>query len=224
MALYRTLDSIPVLAKSGAILPLIDENEALANGVDAPKHMIIKIFGGQDGYFEMYEDDGETANYRDGKYAITCFSLKWDVDHKTVFDIKTSALYENIIPDSRSYTLEFAAVENTSKISATVDGNRVEIVKRYDEKTSSLIVEPGEYPTSANIIVSIDEGLSLIDNQILSNIFTLLNESQIEYEIKESIYRIIEQGRDCASALSELQTIPISVALLGAITEILTAQ
>ena len=60
--MYRTLDSIPVLAKAGGILVMTDEirgTEAEKN----PESLKIKVFPGADGNFRLYEDDNETCAY-----------------------------------------------------------------------------------------------------------------------------------------------------------------
>lgn len=51
--LYRLLDSIPVLAKEGTILPLsLDENNSYTN----PRHLLVRIYQGN-GEFTLYEDN-----------------------------------------------------------------------------------------------------------------------------------------------------------------------
>lgn len=63
--LYRSLDSIPVLAPAGAILPLTDEITG-AQAASNPASLRIKVFAGADGDFTLYEDDNTTQKYLDG--------------------------------------------------------------------------------------------------------------------------------------------------------------
>lgn len=76
--MYRFIDTIPVLAKARAIIPMVGEEEAKQNGVDLPVEMQIKVFGGANGKFEMYEDDGESLDYIQNKYATTSFEFIWN--------------------------------------------------------------------------------------------------------------------------------------------------
>ena len=70
--MYRDLDSIPVLAPAGAIVPMYRNGET--NDLSLSQPLEINIWRGG-GHFELYEDDGETNAYKDGKFAITTFEL-----------------------------------------------------------------------------------------------------------------------------------------------------
>ena len=66
--LFRTLEHIPVLAPAGAIIPLQADPE---DQNPYPVEMLIFVFAGADGDFLLYEDDGETMDYKLGKYRKT---------------------------------------------------------------------------------------------------------------------------------------------------------
>ena len=60
------LNSIPVLVKAGGIIPMQKElfgKDFLKN----PDELIIRVYGGADGHYTHYEDDGETEDYKDGR-------------------------------------------------------------------------------------------------------------------------------------------------------------
>lgn len=57
MELWRTIDEIPVLVKEGGIIPLKDMEE-YDNSIDNPEKFLIKIFPGNTGSFELWEDQG----------------------------------------------------------------------------------------------------------------------------------------------------------------------
>ena len=71
--MYRDLDSIPVLAPAGAILPMYKNDRG--NDLSLEQPLEIHVYRGN-GHYELYEDDGETKAYLDGKYAITRFDLE----------------------------------------------------------------------------------------------------------------------------------------------------
>lgn len=71
--MYRDLDSIPVLAPEGAIIPMYKNGDTNNLSLDQP--LEIHIYRGNSSY-ELYEDDGETDGYKDGKFAITTFILE----------------------------------------------------------------------------------------------------------------------------------------------------
>ncbi len=71
--LFRDIDSIPVLAPAGAIIPMYRDDRTNDLSLDQP--LEIHIWRGN-GHYELYEDDGETKAYLDGKYCITSFDLE----------------------------------------------------------------------------------------------------------------------------------------------------
>jgi len=60
---------IPVFVRGGSILPLATDNHA-----NAP--LLIKVFPGKDATFTLYEDDGDSRDYEQGKCRKT--TLKWN--------------------------------------------------------------------------------------------------------------------------------------------------
>ena len=71
--MYRDLDTIPVLAPAGAIVPMY--RNADTNDLSLAQPLEIAIWRGN-GRYALYEDDGETMAYRQGVYAVTDFRLE----------------------------------------------------------------------------------------------------------------------------------------------------
>ena len=71
------MSSIPVLAKSGAIIPMNLDDKS--NSWQNPENMEIWLYSGN-GEFTLYEDDGESENYKNGAFATTKFSLEENAD------------------------------------------------------------------------------------------------------------------------------------------------
>ena len=71
--MFRDIDSIPVLAPEGTILPMYRNCDTNNLSLDQP--LEIHVWRGN-GRYELYEDDGETKAYMDGKYVITDFKLE----------------------------------------------------------------------------------------------------------------------------------------------------
>ena len=70
--MYRDIDSIPVLAPAGAIIPMYKNDRT--NDLSLEQPLEIHVFRGN-GSYELYEDDGETMDFENGKYATTLFEL-----------------------------------------------------------------------------------------------------------------------------------------------------
>ena len=108
--MYRTLDSIPVLAKAGGILVMTDEirgTEAEKN----PESLNIRVFPGADGSFRLYEDDNETCAYENGACVFT--EMDYKEKDQAVFTIHPAQGKTELIPAKRAYTVEFCNFAKT---------------------------------------------------------------------------------------------------------------
>lgn len=141
MELFRELDTIPVLAKEGAIIPLSADQ---GNRVDNPANFEIWAFSG-DGSFTMVEDNGRT-DYNDHK-AVTTFEMKYANDSMT-FTINKAQGDISVIPSERNYkiivkdliidgepvVIEFNDCSVSKSYSKTIDGvKRSEWAEPRDE-------------------------------------------------------------------------------------------
>ena len=61
------------------------------------------------------------------------------------------------------------------------------------------------------------------ENHISERCFEFLNQAEIEFDLKDRLYRTIQEGSDRLILLSQLQTMDLDPDLLGALTEIITA-
>lgn len=69
--LERSLLDIPVFVRSGAILPMYP---IIQNTKEDVEKLNIHVYPGE-GFFKLYEDDGKTKEYNQGKYATINFDL-----------------------------------------------------------------------------------------------------------------------------------------------------
>lgn len=103
VTMYRTLESFPLLAKAGTILPLdIDET---SNGAELPTDLELVLFNGN-GAYELYEDDGESMDFRDGHYAVRRFEIAEDGNTIT-FKIDPYTGDTGVVREQVHYRLSF---------------------------------------------------------------------------------------------------------------------
>jgi alpha-glucosidase (family GH31 glycosyl hydrolase) len=124
--MHRDLDSIPVLAKEGTILPMYCNGES--NDLSLAQPLEIHLWRGN-GHFELYEDDGGTMEYQNGKFAITTFCLEENGRNLrlTITPPKDS---HGLLPAQRQMYLKFRDVEE-EEICVTV-GTEPVIVELTD--------------------------------------------------------------------------------------------
>lgn len=128
VTLLRRLESMPVLAKAGTVLPLsLDKG----NGVDNPHRLEIKVFSG-DGEYDLYEDK---SSGREGAY-FTRFKVK-----RNGKDVRLQISGdgdEGVIPQDRKLRVTFENIRN-GKAELYVNGKAVKIEDEYfDELTVTI--------------------------------------------------------------------------------------
>ena len=104
--MYRDLDAIPVLAPAGAIVPMYRSGDSNDLSLDQP--LEVHLWRGN-GNYDLYEDDGATMAYQDGKFCVTNFRLEEDGTtlRLTVTPPQNS---QGLLPEQRQMYLKFRDV------------------------------------------------------------------------------------------------------------------
>lgn len=220
MELYRPLDTIPVLVKAGGIIPMVEETKA-ACVTKNPEKLHVRIYGGDDGTFTLYEDDNETCDYEQGVSVTTCMKFDWKAERQTFAVLPAEGNLE-LVPDMRDYRLDFSAVTD-GNCHVVADGAEVECRKVYDKERRTLSLEIQAVPVTTGLTVMFDTRLELAENPVEELIFAFLNQAEIEFETKEMLYGRVREQQNLKMLLSEIQAMELDRELKGAIVEILTA-
>ncbi len=223
LEMFRPLAEMPVLAKAGAIIPMTADEVHISNGTPIPPALDIHIYAGADGMFEMYEDDGETMAYKAGEQSVTTFSFCWRVGGRTEFEISPCAV-KRFMPASRTYTVSFVGVEaNTSLRVCKNEEDTIEACAAYETESHTLRVTINDILCGTGLKLIFDHPLHLAANKADKRFERILGSAQIDYELKDEIYRILTGNFDERLALSNLQALKIPYGLLNAISEVLLA-
>ncbi len=113
--LHGDLNRIPMLIKAGGIVPM-------ASGLMQTKafdgsHIILTLFPGADGRFELYEDDGTTTAYQQGEYEMTLVTLKVPTPEAVSITIAAAQGLCPILPARRTFELKLRAVGQPESVS-----------------------------------------------------------------------------------------------------------
>ena len=131
ITMYRGIESIPVFAKEGAIIPMSKDD--VNNDWTNPKDMVIRIFSGK-GDFTLYEDGGETNAYKQGNFAQTRLAVR-ELGGELTFTAYPARGDISTLPEKRSYTLIFENASDAGKISVLIDGKKANAtMKSIDSK------------------------------------------------------------------------------------------
>ena len=118
---------LPLFVKNGAIIPMANENNTPDNIDDSQR--IIEVYPSGDTSFEIYEDDGLTTDYKEGKNATTMITSSAPKTGKGKAVIKAGLLegdYEGIITD-RSTEFIVNVSEKPTDIKVKVGNSNVSI-------------------------------------------------------------------------------------------------
>ncbi len=220
--LYRGIESIPVFASAGSILAFTDEISAV-QAQKNPNSLHLMVYAGQNGEFELYEDDNVSCAYEE---RICCTTkMVYCEDEKPIFTIYPSAGNRDLIPQKRSYTVEMTGFENSGEtVVVRKNGVGTDAQISYDRWKKAIVVEIPETETDAMIEVSLEHTASGARNDVVERCFDFLNQAEIEFVQKDRLYELIRSERPAAGILSELFAMDISRDLRGVLVEILTAQ
>lgn len=218
---YRDINSIPVLAKAGSILPMKDMSY-VSNSIENPKELEIDIFAGDNGEFILYEDDGETLEYLNGKYVETKMSLQWR--DLASFKISPAKGDTSLIPEKRDYSLKFRNFTNCNKVKVKSNNEEIKAEQQYNIEKNTLIIKVKEIPVKNDLIIEFNDEVKCSPNNIKLHIFKFLNEAQMEFLLKERIYDIVKANTNQGKIISELQTLELDSDLFGILCEIILAE
>lgn len=218
LELYRSLEDIPVLAKEGAIIPLTDLTE-YTNSVENPKELAVKIVPGKKNAFILMEDTGDTCEDKEENWAQT--KLEWINENEFIIHPANGNL--DVIPKRRTWKLEFYGIADVDNLEVTVGGKAIETERIYDEKRHICQVNIPETEVTEQITISFSKGYLLRENNKPAEIFALLYQAKIEYEVKEKIYAYMKEGKTSSEVLGIIQAMHLPDSVYGMLSEVLLA-
>lgn len=197
LALYRSLDQYPVLAKAGAILPLTDGE--LGNGTDLPEKLELQVYCGADGSFTLYEDDEQLENTRS---AYTQFHFAWGPNARFCLDAVRGD--GTILPEKRNYRIRFIGLNQPSGVSVTRNGQPVSVDPAYDPEIHCFQILLEDIGPEDTVQILLETDGALAENDFRREIEERLPRYQIENATKQTI-------------LDALKTAESRMALAGAV-------
>ena len=211
LAVWRTIDRIPVFAKAGGIVPM--QSDALDNTSANPKALDVVVFPGADGAFMMREDSGDFGDVCEGTdaTAATAMTWRWDEGRAPQFVIEPAAGNTSVVPERRDWSLVFRGVAKAT-MQVIVGGEAWDkdlvgtTVVDYDEATMSLSVRLYDVPTAARIQVLFPQGLQVAEQPVLKDCERILFDAQMLYTTKEKALSLIQRfGVGALSGLRALE-------------------
>ncbi len=190
--LLRTLESIPVLAKAGTVLPLSEEK---GNGAPNPKQLTVKIFSGN-GSFTMYEDGREEGKTGEFFTVFTARETPAEIG-KTVQTLEiTSHGDGDVIPHNRRIRICFENIEKgvitlkingktqkTQKIYSDCVYTEIEFFagKQYEISVTYVVDDPFDaWKKRATKILTESDGSVVLNGEVNNKIALLKSPKEID--------------------------------------------
>lgn len=222
LRMYRDLESIPVFAKAGAILPFTDE----ISGVEATKNptsLHLKVYAGDSGEFTMYEDDNETCAYEEGNCVTTKF-VYTEAEGQNIFAVESSQGNLSLIPEVRSYVVEMTGYKKDTQVQVFVDGSKKETTISYNETKQAVILEVKDVNVTSELKIVVAVEGRATENAYVERCFEFLKQAEIEYMLKDIVFEKIVKEKRMPVLLAQLGTMNLEEHLYHALVEILTAK
>ncbi|MGK3962874.1 glycoside hydrolase family 31 protein [Sorangium sp. So ce118] len=113
------LSEMPLFVKAGSIVPMGPSIQYATQSIDPVE---IRIYAGQDGSFTMYEDEGDSYDYEDGKYSI--IPLTWDESDKKLTIGARTGSYSGM-PASRTFRIVWVGSNHGAGVDVTAAADQV---------------------------------------------------------------------------------------------------
>lgn len=152
------IDEYGIYVKAGSVIPMYDTSVRRLNNND--EKIVMTIFPGADGNFNVYEDAGNDKSY-EAEYAVTPVSSKQFSDGLEIIIGSRKGSYKDM-PEKRNVAVKLLCVN--TPLSVTVDGQKSEW--KYSGDDLALIVELGETDCAQNHKIEVrypDNKLNLTD-------------------------------------------------------------
>ena len=181
-------EDYPVFAKSGAIIPL--SNNQNINDTTPPTDMEINIFPGRSNSYTLFEDDGESDLYRKDFYLLTQIDYTYMPSNYSVV-IRSIKGKSGIVPDKRNYKIIFRNTKRTDDVTAYMNETSLSLKTYVDGP--NFVVEIKDVPTVGQLSISCKGKDIEIDALRLINedIERIISDLQISTEMKEKIDAIL---------------------------------
>lgn len=130
------MHEIPVFVRSGGVIATMPK---MRNTKERPVDpLIFHIFPGDAGAARVYEDDGESAGYRNGQCAWTPVAFKNENGIRTIFVGPTKGSFAGMLKE-RQYEVRLREVWPVEEI--TVNGTKLDPAAwRYDSESFSVVI------------------------------------------------------------------------------------
>lgn len=188
-------EEYPYFAKAGAIIPLA-VLPSKKNDLSNPTTLEVNVFPGLSNMYRMYEDDGETLDYKNGDFCTTVFDFNYKKNNFSLI-VRPADGRTGIIPDLRNYIIKFRNIKIPQHFEIFVNGGRYDKYDMFVED-NNLVVRIYEVVTNRQLtIVCGGEDIEIDSSRILNDdINSIIFDLKIDTNLKEDLASIIFSDKE----------------------------
>ena len=138
----KDIYSFPLFVKGGWILPM--QPYTMRPASTPLSNLVLRVYPGEDGadnIYTLYEDDGESLEYTNGKFATTQLRYKRTGNIVSLTVSPANGEYKGQ-PKERSYTFELPAITKVRSVKVKSGGVKSEkFESQFDQITKMLKIE-----------------------------------------------------------------------------------
>lgn len=213
---YRTIESIPVLAPEGAIIPF-DAESVPANGCSNPNALEVFIVVGRSGFFRIVENSRDDIDSSTRSEDDRCIDIQFD---QSTGRLSTTA-------SGRRWVFRFIGVLHVpAGMKVLVDNTELaeaSISVDSGPRSPGLVVEVPLLPSKNDIIIELEPSPQLSKVDYVAKIHDIILDMQAEYSIKEHVWAIVNGVGPEVAKVGQLLSLDLEEAIIGPILEFILA-
>ena len=182
VTMFRDINALPVLAKEGAIVPLSQNDRT--NDSSNPEKLSVRIFRGTNA-FTLYEDDGETMEFEDGKFAETVLSVR-EAGKDLLFKISAAKGELSLIPEKREWKLIFDDISKAREITVKIGSRKRNVLPEF--KKGKTIITLSAVPSSSDVEIEFKGFEERKNRSNKECVIELLSKYQLPTLFKQAVF------------------------------------
>ena len=188
IAFYKSED-YPIFVKQGSIIPMAGDDSYMK--CSNPNTLEIQVFPGESNNYRLYEDDGETFEYQNGRYCITELDYNYRKSNYTLI-IRAIEGDLSVLPRRRNYKVVFRNTKKSDNVVVYENSNKINNIQTEYTDTD-FIVYVNDISTSSQIVVNCyGENIEIDSLKLLKDdIDSILSDLKIYTVLKDEIASIV---------------------------------
>ena len=186
---FYSIDDYPIFVKQGSIIPMAGSKSFMS--YHNPQDLEVHVFPGKSNTYHLYEDDGETDNYLNGKYCVTEIDYNYRKSNYTLIIRPIEGDLNSLLP-TRDYKIVFRNTKKSDHVVVYENDKVLENIETESTETN-FIVNINNVSTRSQLVVNCyGEDIEIDSIKLIKDdIDSILLDLKIYTNIKDEIASIV---------------------------------